>query len=154
MFFYQNDELEDNKVDFGVTISFSDTRTPTHTHTHLSCRRLYKSKLLCVFFVVFFLQVIRSLPTIQAVPLFRGSVKQQKKTWPLLRRFFVRQAVHLPPPCLFGGNASPKEVAFAHILRARAVCQMEEALWIHGMDGLGWVVSASLGSASFFGQGS
>eukprot|EP00434_Breviolum_minutum_P010140 symbB.v1.2.008948.t1/scaffold554.1/size187895/2 len=37
------------------------------------------------------------------------------------------KALHLPPPCLFGGNASPKEVAFAHILRARAVCQMEEA---------------------------
>ena len=73
-------------------------------------------------------------------PLFRGSVN--------------RQALHLPPPCLFGGNASPKEVAFAHILRARAVCQMEEALWIQGMDGFGLAASQEARLPFFFGQGS
>ena len=36
------------------------------------------------------------------------------------------QALQLPPPCLFGGRATPDEVASAHVLRARAVCAMEE----------------------------
>ena len=36
------------------------------------------------------------------------------------------QALQLPPPCLIGGRATPDEVASAHVLRARAVCAMEE----------------------------
>lgn len=37
------------------------------------------------------------------------------------------EALQLPPPCLFGGRAAPEELATAHMLRARAVCAMEEA---------------------------
>eukprot|EP00435_Cladocopium_sp_Y103_P059507 s212_g21.t1 len=37
------------------------------------------------------------------------------------------KALQLPPPCLFGGRATPDEVASAHVLRAKAVCAMEEA---------------------------
>ncbi|CAL1148292.1 unnamed protein product, partial [Cladocopium goreaui] len=37
------------------------------------------------------------------------------------------KALQLPPPCLIGGRATPDEVASAHVLRARAVCAMEEA---------------------------
>ena len=54
-------------------------------------------------------------------------VFQQFSNFEVETGHFEWQALALPPPCLFGGLASPEVVATAHVLRARAVCAMEEA---------------------------
>lgn len=122
------------KGDFSVTSFETDPR--------IMQKILYKFQLVSVFFAFFFRHAAHSLFTSWSPGFSPFSIS--------ISSLPCCQALHLPPPCLFGGNASPKEVAFAHILRARAVCQMEEAPMVQWMGFFsGWNPQRM---ASFFGQ--